>query len=203
MAKKKSGDEEEPKGGGGKKKIVIGVLLAIGLFGAKTMLSKPPSPAEAAAAKVAAEQELNALCERQNATHDKDEEAEDGGHESEPASTTTTVAGAADAEEIDPHTERGGVLELEPLTVNLADGHYLKIGIALQLDTATLVEVAKEEGLGAKALDMAIAALSTKTMDDLSKAKVREELKQKLGVDTCHAYEGEVLTVYFTNFVMQ
>jgi flagellar basal body-associated protein FliL len=199
MAKKKSGDEEEEAKGGGKKKIIIGVVLAVALFGAKTMLSKPPSPAEAAAAKVAAEQELDALCERQNTSHDEEADAK---HESDSATTTTTVAAAA-AEEIDPHTERGGVLELEPLTVNLADGHYLKIGIALQLDKVTLVETAKEEGLGAKALDMAIAALSPHTMDDLSKAKVREELKRGLGIDACQAYEGEVLTVYFTNFVMQ
>jgi flagellar basal body-associated protein FliL len=195
MAKKTSGDEEEAKGGG-KKKIIIGVVVAVALFGAKTMMSKPPSPAAAAAAKVAAEQELKALCERQNTSHGSEEA------EHEEATTTTTVAAAA-AAEIDPHTERGGVLELEPLTVNLADGHYLKIGIALQLDTVTLVEEAKTEGLGAKALDMAIASLSTKTMDDLSKEKVRDELKRDLGIDTCHAYDGEVLTVYFTNFVMQ
>src|SRR5262249_10580940 len=111
--------------------------------------------------------------------------------------TTATTAA------VDPHTERGGVLELDPLTVNLADGHYLKVGIALQLDKATVVETAKDDGLGAKALDMAIASLSTKTMNQLADAKVREALKQKLGEDTCQAYEGEVLTVYFTNFVMQ
>jgi flagellar basal body-associated protein FliL len=40
-------------------------------------------------------------------------------------------------------------------------------------------------------------------MDELGQSKVRDELKQKLGTDSCMAYEGEVLTVYFTNFVMQ
>jgi flagellar basal body-associated protein FliL len=200
MAKKKSGDEEAPKGGG-KKKIIIIVVALVGAFGAKTMLMKPPSAAEQAAAKLQAEQDLTALCQRQNAPESPaaDEHAAE--------TTPTTAAGAAAAtpttEAIDPHAERGGVLELDPLTVNLADGHYLKVGLALQLDKATVVETAKDEGLGAKALDMAIAALSPKTMDELGQSKVRDQLKQELGTDACHAYEGEVLTVYFTNFVMQ
>jgi len=199
MAKKKSGDEEAAKGGG-KKKIIIVVVALVGAFGAKTMLMKPPSAAEKAAAKLQQEQDLTALCQRQNAPETAAPAEE----------TTTTTAAAAVAptattEAVDPASERGGVLELDPLTVNLADGHYLKVGIALQLDKTMGADVAKakDEGLGAKALDMAIAALSPKTMDQLGQPKVRDELKQQLGIDACQAYEGEVLTVYFTNFVMQ
>jgi flagellar FliL protein len=194
MAKKKKAAEGEEEAKGGKKKmIIIIVVVLVGLFGAKTMLMKPADPAAAVAAALKKEQDLTALCARQNTTET---------HAKETA-TTTTVAGAAAPKEIDPHTERGGVLEMDPLTVNLADGHYLKIGIALQLDLVTVPETAKTEGLGAKALDMAIAAISTKTMAQLSEPEVREKMKHKLGVDACLAYEGEVLTVYFTNFVMQ
>jgi flagellar basal body-associated protein FliL len=197
MAKKKTGDEEAAKGGG-KKKLIIVVVALVGAFGAKTMLMKPPSAAEKAAAKLQAEQQLTALCHRQNTAEAAPAEA----------TTTTTVPATAatpTTEAIDPSTERGGVLELDPLTVNLADGHYLKVGIALQLDKTAGADVAKakDEGLGAKALDMAIAALSPKTMEELGQSKVRDQLKQKLGTDACMAYEGEVLTVYFTNFVMQ
>jgi flagellar basal body-associated protein FliL len=201
MAKKKSGDEAEAKGGG-KKKIIIVAVALVGAFGAKTMLMKPPNAAEKAAAKLQQEQQLTALCQRQNTP-------ESGAAAPAEESTTTTVAAAAaptaTTEAIDPSTERGGVLELDPLTVNLADGHYLKVGLALQLDKTAGADVAKakDEGLGAKALDMAIAALSPKTMDQLGQAKVRDQLKQQLGLDACQAYEGEVLTVYFTNFVMQ
>ncbi len=178
------------------------MVALVGAFGAKSMLMKPPSAAEQAAAKLQAQQELTALCQRQNTPEEGAAEA----HATDTTETPTTAAAVAatpTTEAVDPHTERGGVLELDPLTVNLADGHYLKVGIALQLDKATVVETAKEEGLGAKALDMAIAALSPKTMDELGHAKVRDEIKRQLGLDTCHAYEGEVLTVYFTNFVMQ
>jgi flagellar basal body-associated protein FliL len=199
MAKKKKapveGEEEEAKGGK-KKMIIIGVLVVAGLFGAKTMLMKPASPAVAAAAKVAKEQALVDLCARQNTPFSEEPKPA--------AATATTVAGTtATTVAVDPRTERGGVLEMDPLTVNLADGHYLKVGIALQLDKVGVVLTAKDDGLGAKALDMAIAALSPKTMKQLSEPKAREALKRELGVDTCMAYEGEVLTVYFTNFVMQ
>jgi flagellar protein FliL len=203
MAKKKpQGDEEEGKKGGKKKLIVIGVVAAVALFGAKTMLMKPQSPAQAAAAKAAAQQKLQDLCRRQNTP----ESMATTTTTVAPSATTTTVAATATTATtaaIDPSTERGGVLELDPFTVNLADGHYLKVGIALQLDTTTVVATAKDDGLGAKALDMAIAALSPKTMDELGQSKVRDEIKQKLGTDACMSYEGEVLTVYFTNFVMQ
>jgi flagellar basal body-associated protein FliL len=200
MAKKKNGDEAAAKGGG-KKKLIIVVVALVGAFGAKTMLMKPPSAAEKAAAKLQAEQQLTALCHRQNAP----ETASATPATEVPTTTVPGVAATPTTEAIDPSTERGGVLELDPLTVNLADGHYLKVGLALQLDqtAGADVEKAKDEGLGAKALDMAIAALSPKSMDQLGQSKVRDELKQKLGTDACMAYEGEVLTVYFTNFVMQ
>lgn len=195
MAKKKidAADGEEPEKKSKKKLIVVGVLAAVGLFGAKTFLMKGQTPAQVAAAKVAAQQALNDLCDRQNdITPPKTQ-----------AKTTSTSTPTVTTTPVDPESERGPVLETDPLTVNLADGHYLKVGVALQLTKASVVETAKSDGLGAKALDMAIASLSPKTMTQLSQENVREALKQKLGYDTCMAYKGEVLTVYFTTFVMQ
>lgn len=95
------------------------------------------------------------------------------------------------------------VLELDSVTMNLADGHYLKLGLALQLKAGMTAEAAGQEGLGAKALDMALERLSAKEMPELIAAEARAEIKQQLGLDTCLAYEGEVTTVYFTEFVMQ
>jgi len=184
MANKKKGAEDAPKKGKSKL-IVIGVLVAVGAFGAKTFLMKPPSPAAAAAAKIAEQQKLVELCDRQNGI----------------AANTKSAAEATTA--VDPATERGPVLEMDPLTVNLSDGHYLKVGVALQLKLGAVVATAKDDGTGAKALDMAIAALSPKTMAQLTQPNVRESIKQKLGYDTCMAYKGEALTIYFTTFVMQ
>jgi flagellar basal body-associated protein FliL len=182
--KKKTEDADAPKKGKSKM-IVVGVFLAIAAFGAKTFLMKSPSAAAAAAAKVAVQQKLVALCDRQNGI-------------AAPKSAAGTTAAA-----IDPATERGEVLEMDPLTVNLADGHYLKVGIALQLKLGAVAATAKDNGTGARALDMAIAALSPHTMAQLTQSSLRSSLKQKLGYDTCMAYQGDALTVYFTDFVMQ
>jgi flagellar FliL protein len=184
MAGKKKGAEDAPKKSKSKL-IIVGVLVAVGAFGAKTFLMKPASPAAAAAAKIAEQQKLVDTCDRQNGIAVTTKSAVD---------TTTTI---------DPATERGPVLEMDPLTVNLADGHYLKVGVALQLKTGAAVATAKDDGTGAKALDMAIAALSPKTMAQLTQSNVRESVKQKLGYDTCMAYKGDALTIYFTTFVMQ
>lgn len=92
----------------------------------------------------------------------------------------------------------GVVVELNPITINLADGHFLKLGIALQADVK-----AGEEVTGAKALDLAIAQLSGKTVTELSTKDGREKAKEHLVEAVTEAYEKEVYDVYFTEFVYQ
>jgi flagellar FliL protein len=87
--------------------------------------------------------------------------------------------------------------------VNLADGHYLKLGLGLQLPEGTLMEEIESEGIGAPALDKAIELFSTRTMQDLVPAKNRSELRGQLGYELCTAHESIISKVYFTDFVMQ
>lgn len=202
MAKKKAEGDEDAKGGG-KKKIIIVVVALVAAFGAKTMLFKKETAAQVAAKKVAAEAALEDLCNRQNNVTPSAETTATTAPGVHGETTTAPAATAPTTIPPDPLTERGPVLELDSKTLNLADGHYLKLGLALQLDKTGVVETAKDEGLGAKALDMARKSFSTKTMDELSKPAVRDEIQQQLGLQACHAYEGEVLTVFFTDFVMQ
>lgn len=108
--------------------------------------------------------------------------------------TTTTVLGA--------------VAGLEPITLNLADGRYLKVAIALQLK-----EVAAEGGHGggggddqshwARALDATISVLGERTYEDLAAPGGREKAKEELSHHVAELYHGEVVDVYFTEFVMQ
>jgi flagellar FliL protein len=91
----------------------------------------------------------------------------------------------------------GEVVRLEPIQVNLAGGHYLKIGIALQL-TAEAHEVE-----GSKALDATIDLFSGRSMDELGRTENRAKLKKTLEKELEHRYHGEVMTVYFTEFVTQ
>jgi flagellar FliL protein len=93
--------------------------------------------------------------------------------------------------------EPGEVLQLEPIQINLQGGHYLKIGIALQaVEGAEHVE-------GSKALDATIELFSGTTMADLGDAKKRGHLKDELLEELDHRYHGEVMEVYFTDFVTQ
>lgn len=91
----------------------------------------------------------------------------------------------------------GEVVKLDPIQVNLAASHYLRLGIALQL-----VQGAKEAD-GSKALDAAIAEFSGADMAEVNDPAKREVLKEQLEKELHHRYEGDVMGVYFTEFVTQ
>jgi flagellar protein FliL len=92
----------------------------------------------------------------------------------------------------------GEVAALDPIQVNLADGHYLSIGIALQG-----IEGGHGELDGSKALDATIETFSGKPIEELNKPKSREHLKEELLTELEHLYHGDVMDVYFTQFVTQ
>lgn len=99
----------------------------------------------------------------------------------------------------------GPVVALDSITVNLADGKFLRLGIALQLSK----EAGKGEGsldprsFGARALDSAITVMSSYTADDLTQPKSRAKAKERLTRTIVARYDNEVLGLYFTDFVMQ
>lgn len=99
---------------------------------------------------------------------------------------------------VKPKPVAGTIKELEPITVNLAGGHFLKLGLALQPTKA-----AGEEVAGAKALDLAIELFSNRTVADLASKEGREKAKKLLVKEVAEAYEDEVYDIYFTTFVMQ
>lgn len=92
----------------------------------------------------------------------------------------------------------GAILPLESTQINLASGHYLKVGIALQL-----VEGAPEEIDGSKALDATIELFSGRTVEEVGNTTKRKELKEELETTLEKAYEEEVMGIYFTEFVTQ
>lgn len=98
----------------------------------------------------------------------------------------------------EPAPKPGVVARLDPITVNLTEGHYLKIGIALQA-TAEVSEAPD----GAKALDIAINLLSNRSVAELSSSDERNRVKGKLTELIEKAYEHEIMDVYLTEFVMQ
>lgn len=98
----------------------------------------------------------------------------------------------------------GEVVALEPVTLNLADGRFLKVGLALQLvEGAAAVDAAGVAGFAAPALDEAISVLGARSYAELVAPGGRDAVKQALSERVAARYEGDVLGVYFTEFVMQ
>jgi flagellar FliL protein len=93
--------------------------------------------------------------------------------------------------------EPGEVMTLEPIQVNLADGHYLRIGLALQLSADA------HEADGSKALDATIDLFSGADAAGLVKSGERQEYKKKLEEALHEEYHGDVMEVFFTEFVTQ
>jgi flagellar FliL protein len=97
-----------------------------------------------------------------------------------------------------PKPAPGAVVKLDPITINLAAGHFLKLGLSLQASAD-----AGEEVSGAKALDAAIDLFSGRTVDSLAKRDGREKAKLALIKEISQRYENKVYDIYFTDFVMQ
>jgi len=95
-----------------------------------------------------------------------------------------------------PAPEPGEIVPMDSTQINLADEHYLRLGLALQLTTTA------HEADGSKALDAAIELFSGKKLSQVEGHK-REALKEKLVEELKHLYHGEVMDVYFTEFVTQ
>ena len=114
-------------------------------------------------------------------------------------------------------TAPGPVVSLDPITLNLSDGHLLKMGLALQISAEWLSEHGAEggghgeEGAAeddptkgyARALDAAISVFGTRSMDDLMATPGREAARTELEVHLEEAYHGEIEGVYLYEFVMQ
>ncbi|MFI7596942.1 flagellar basal body-associated protein FliL [Actinoplanes sp. NPDC049681] len=99
---------------------------------------------------------------------------------------------------------KGVVVAIEnPLTINLAGGHYLKMGFALQMteeageeeiDTSEALNLAIDQYTG-----MAIGELETEKGRESAKAELLDKIEKAYNVDGKHLVMG----LYFTSFVTQ
>ncbi|MFI2753215.1 flagellar basal body-associated protein FliL [Cellulomonas sp. P22] len=107
-------------------------------------------------------------------------------------------SGASAAPSAPPAPTPGEVLAVEPVSLNLADGHYLRVGLGLQL-TADVTEAPDPS----RAVDAAIALFSGRTVEEVTDPTTRDALKAQLVEQLAEVYEGEVMDVYLTNYVTQ
>lgn len=94
--------------------------------------------------------------------------------------------------------EPGEVMMLEPVHVNLAGGAYLKVAVALQMSADA---GGHGEPNGAAALDLVISEFSQ--ANPAAVATKRAEFKKSLEKKVIKEYHGDVLKIYFTEYVTQ
>ena len=95
--------------------------------------------------------------------------------------------------------DKGEVIKLEPIFINLKDDRFLKVGLALQT-TLTGDDVELD---GSMALDAAIEVFSNKDLEQLVSESGRAQLKEALLTLVTEKYGAQVIDIYFTEFVMQ
>jgi flagellar FliL protein len=106
------------------------------------------------------------------------------------------------------------VVDLEPVNVNLADGHYLRVAISIGMGASHDAAAAEGGSHGAAeepatteptapAADLVLSTFSGKTVDELSTLDGRISARDHLLEGLKEFYGEEVITVFFTEFVMQ
>jgi flagellar FliL protein len=109
-----------------------------------------------------------------------------------------------DKAEAKPKPKKGIVTAIEnDLTINLADGHYLKLGFALQ----ETEEAGAEAVDTSEAINLAIDQYTGRSVAELSTEKGRETAKDELLEKIKKAYVEEdkelIMDIYYTAFVTQ
>lgn len=92
----------------------------------------------------------------------------------------------------------GAIVQLEPMNVNLAAGKYLRVGLGLQL-----TDDAGAEFDVTRAKDAVITLLTGCKVDEVATPEGREAVREALEEQLGAAYDGDVMGVYFTDFVTQ
>jgi flagellar FliL protein len=93
----------------------------------------------------------------------------------------------------------GTVVPLDATTLNLAEGHYLKIAVAVQLlKTASATDFETSH-----AAELVIDEFSNLTVASLSTNDARKKLTAELLTKIKKAYPEEVYDIFVTMFVMQ
>lgn len=104
----------------------------------------------------------------------------------------------------EPAPVAGAVVPLDAITLNLADGRFLKVEIALQLVAGAAPPAAGDvAGFAAPALDEAISLLGAMSYPELVAPGGRDAAKAALTERIAARYDGDVMGLYFTELVMQ
>ena len=94
----------------------------------------------------------------------------------------------------------GDSVVLGPLTLNLTDGHYLQVGVSIDLVQG---KATKDKFETAPATQAVIDEFSNRTVASLSSRAARTKSLAELVTEMKKEYPGEVFNAHLTLFVMQ
>ena len=114
----------------------------------------------------------------------------------DPAPTSTSSTAPVD----------GTIVRLPPTTVSLADGGFVKLGLAVHVVGAAAEPVKDDHAASARwarVLDLTISTFADRTADELTVGERRDALREELRRRIDDAYNGTIDAVYFTEFIVQ
>ena len=99
---------------------------------------------------------------------------------------------------------KGPVVAMEATTLNLADGHFLKLKLGLQTIMGKVTVSTEGSDLDtSEAADIAVSEFTNKPIAELSTEQARTAIKADLLKKLQKAYPDKLMGVYFIEFVMQ
>ncbi|MGI8665852.1 MAG: flagellar basal body-associated FliL family protein [Jatrophihabitans sp.] len=111
------------------------------------------------------------------------------------AARFTVLAPASSAEPAKP--QPGPVIQMDEMTLNLTDGHYLRMKVALQTTKGTNEELDTSE-----AAQLVIDEYSNRTVAQLTGDVARTKVKNALVLKLQKAYPKQIIGAFYTEFVM-
>ncbi len=97
----------------------------------------------------------------------------------------------------------GEVVALDAMTLNLSDGHYLRLGVALELIEGVEAKEFEESGATNRFRDLLIERVADLPAEQFTTPEGREELKSLLRDGGHELFEEEFHEVYLTELVVQ
>lgn len=122
------------------------------------------------------------------------------------AAAEETAADETSEEESEEKVKVGKIIDMEPVNINLAENHYLRLAVSIGLDYH--VELVDSHGketefFTAPASDLVLAQFVGASMEELATLEGRDSAREELLEALHEKYDGAVVAVYFTEFVMQ
>jgi flagellar basal body-associated protein FliL len=125
-----------------------------------------------------------------------------GGGAAAVAPTTTVEQLEGCKEGTDANVKEHKTIDLPAMNINLSDGHYLRVTVALAL-CPDVVVADPTKFVSAPAKDILVETLSGKSMMSLNEGEGRDKVKELLVERISDEYPEQVHDIYFLEFVMQ